>query len=78
MDGSSFGAKSYHHPLVGDLTLDCDTWSSPDDSGQRPMILSAEPGTPSHDALRILTSWVATEPHGADDPEAESEGSRHQ
>ena len=45
--------------LVGDLTLDCDTWSSPDGSGQRLMVLTAEPGTPSHDALRILTSWAA-------------------
>ncbi|WP_216900628.1 helix-turn-helix domain-containing protein [Nocardia alni] len=76
VDSSSFGTKSYRHPLVGDLTLDCDTWSSPDGSGQRLMILSAEPGTASHDALRILTSWVASEPQG--DPEAESEGSRHQ
>jgi hypothetical protein len=42
---------------VGDLTLDCDTWAAPDGSGQRLMILTAEPGTPSYDALRILTSW---------------------
>ncbi|MEW2513014.1 transcriptional regulator, partial [Streptomyces sp. NPDC046870] len=35
---------------------------SPDDSGQRLMVLTAEPGTPSHDALRILTSWTAAEP----------------
>jgi hypothetical protein len=23
------------------------------------MVLTAEPGSPSHDALRILTSWTA-------------------
>jgi transcriptional regulator with XRE-family HTH domain len=56
---AGYGTKHYRHPLVGDLTLDCDTWDSPDGSGQRLMIVSAEPGTPSHDRLRILTSWNA-------------------
>jgi transcriptional regulator with XRE-family HTH domain len=60
--GASYGTKHYRHPLVGDLTLDCDTWDSPDGSGQRLMVLTAEPGTPSHERLRILTSWHA-EPH---------------
>jgi transcriptional regulator with XRE-family HTH domain len=60
--GSGYGTKLYHHRLVGDLTLDCDTWTSPDGSGQRLMVLTAEPGTPSHDALRILTLWTAEQP----------------
>jgi hypothetical protein len=34
-------------------------WSNPNGSGQRLMVLTAEPGSPSHDALRILTSWTA-------------------
>lgn len=54
-NSASYGTKHYRHHLVGDLTLDCDTWASPDDSGQRLMVLTAEPGSPSHDALRILT-----------------------
>ncbi|HET9172393.1 MAG TPA: helix-turn-helix domain-containing protein [Actinospica sp.] len=54
-----YGTKQYRHPLVGELTLDCDTWDSPDGSGQRLMVLTAEPGTASHDALKILTSWDA-------------------
>ena len=58
-----YGTKHYRHPLVGDLTLDCDTWDSPDASGQRLMVLTAEPGTASHDALRILTSWTAAPEH---------------
>lgn len=53
-------------PLVGDLTLDCDTWDSPDRSGQRRMVLTAEPGTPSCERLRILSSWNA-EPHPGSD-----------
>ncbi|MFE2544717.1 helix-turn-helix domain-containing protein [Actinacidiphila glaucinigra] len=59
---TAYGTKHYRHPVVGDLTLDCDTWSSPDDSGQRLMVLTAEPGTPSYDALRILASWTAGRP----------------
>ncbi|MGW2034647.1 MmyB family transcriptional regulator, partial [Streptomyces sp. NPDC001811] len=62
VSGAGHGTKHYRHPLVGDLTLDCDTWASPDGSGQRLMVLTAEPGSPSHDALRILGSWTAAEP----------------
>jgi transcriptional regulator with XRE-family HTH domain len=60
--GTSYGSKHYRHSLVGDLTLDCDVWDSPDGSGQRLMVLTAEPGTPSHERLAILASWNA-EPH---------------
>ncbi|MEU4172893.1 helix-turn-helix transcriptional regulator [Streptomyces sp. NPDC026665] len=56
---ASYGTKRYRHRFVGEMTLDCDTWSSPDDSGQRLMVLTAEPGSPSDDALRILASWTA-------------------
>jgi transcriptional regulator with XRE-family HTH domain len=61
---TSFGTKHYHHPTVGDLILDCDTWDSPNGHDQRLMVLSAEPGTRSHQALRILSSWT-TEHAGA-------------
>jgi transcriptional regulator with XRE-family HTH domain len=63
------GTKRYRHPVVGDLTLDCDTWNSPDESGQRLMVLTAQPGTPSDDALRILLSW-APQDHPATSPGA--------
>ncbi|SFY52389.1 hypothetical protein STEPF1_05661 [Streptomyces sp. F-1] len=56
VSSASYGTKHYRHHLVGDLTLDCDTWTSPDGSGQRLMILTAEPGSLSHDALGILVS----------------------
>src|ERR1700722_19397156 len=61
VNSASSGTKHYQHRTVGSLTLDCDTWDSPDGSGQRLMVLTAEPGTPSHDALRILASWTAQE-----------------
>jgi len=54
VNSASYGTKHYQHHTVGDLTLDCDTWNSPDGSGQRLMVLTAEPGSPSHDALLIL------------------------
>ena len=56
---AGYGTKHYRHPVVGELTLDCDMWDSPDGSGQRLMVLTAETGSPSHEALRILTSWTA-------------------
>ncbi|QLJ02704.1 helix-turn-helix transcriptional regulator [Streptomyces sp. NEAU-sy36] len=56
VSSAGYGTKHYRHHLVGALTLDCDTWTSPDGSGQRLMILTAEPGSPSHDALGILLS----------------------
>ncbi|GAA2120342.1 helix-turn-helix domain-containing protein [Actinomadura napierensis] len=58
VNSAAYGTKHYRHPEVGDLTLDCDTWDSPDDSGQRLMVLTAQPGTPSDDALHILLSWT--------------------
>ncbi|MFD6141587.1 helix-turn-helix domain-containing protein [Promicromonospora sp. NPDC060271] len=60
VNSATYGSKQYRHHLVGDLTLDCDTWSSPDGSGQRLMVLTAEAGSPSDEALRILASWTAT------------------
>jgi transcriptional regulator with XRE-family HTH domain len=57
---STAGAtKHYHHALVGELVLDCDTWVSPEDPEQRILILTAPPGSPAEDRLRILTSWQA-------------------
>jgi transcriptional regulator with XRE-family HTH domain len=56
VNSATYGTKHYRHRLVGELTLDCDTWASPDGSGQRLMVLTAEPGTTSEEALRILRS----------------------
>jgi transcriptional regulator with XRE-family HTH domain len=56
---ASYGTKNYRHPIVGDLALDCDMWTSPDGSNQRLMAVTAEPGTPSYQGLRILASWTA-------------------
>ena len=57
----SSGTVRLHHPTVGDLDLDFETLALPDDGDQTLRIYSAKPGSPSHDALRLLSSWVHTE-----------------
>ncbi|QKV76229.1 helix-turn-helix domain-containing protein [Amycolatopsis sp. Hca4] len=65
VNNATYGTKHYNHPTTGRMTLDCDTWTSPDGSGQRLMVLTAEPKTPSHDALLILTAWAQNQKTGA-------------
>lgn len=45
-------AKAFHHPEVGNLTLDFEVLNL--DDGLRLSIFQAEPGTPDHDALKLL------------------------
>ncbi|MGW4291103.1 helix-turn-helix domain-containing protein [Streptomyces sp. NPDC004673] len=59
---STIGTKLLRHPVAGDLTLHWDTFTSPADPDQQLVTLTAEPGTPSHDGLRILASWAARTP----------------
>jgi len=54
------GTKRLHHPIVGDLALDYEALELPGDPGQRILIYSAEPGSPSQEALDLLTSWAKT------------------
>ncbi|MBC6470443.1 helix-turn-helix domain-containing protein [Actinomadura alba] len=55
------GTKRYHHPLVGDLTLDYEALNPTGDPGQTLGLHTAEPGSPSEHALRLLAGW-ASEP----------------
>ncbi|MBW8800797.1 MAG: helix-turn-helix domain-containing protein [Streptomyces sp.] len=54
------GTKNFHHPVVGDLTLPFEAMPLPADPGLTLTAFSAEPGTPGHDALNLLSSWTAT------------------
>jgi hypothetical protein len=63
------GVKHLHHPVVGDLTLTFESMELTADAGLRLNAYSAEPGSPSQDALNLLASWTAT-PH--DRPAARS------
>jgi transcriptional regulator with XRE-family HTH domain len=54
------GVQPFHHPLVGDLTLDYDVLELPADPGQSIVAYSADPGSPARHALDLLASWTAT------------------
>ncbi|MEV6759708.1 helix-turn-helix transcriptional regulator [Streptomyces sp. NPDC051105] len=56
----SLGTKVFHHPVVGELVLDWATLTCSTDSEQELLVWTAEPGTPSYDGLRFLSSWAAT------------------
>jgi transcriptional regulator with XRE-family HTH domain len=54
-----FGTKIIRHPQLGDLTFDWDRFDHSGDPDQHLMLWSAEPGTSTHDQLRILGSLLA-------------------
>ena len=54
------GAKSLHHPIVGDVTLDYEALELAGDTGQRILVYTAEPESPSQRALDLLASWATT------------------
>ncbi|MEV6173215.1 helix-turn-helix transcriptional regulator [Streptomyces sp. NPDC051954] len=53
----SHGLKRLHHPLVGDLDLQFESFRLPDDSEQTMVVYHPEPGSPTADAMRLLASW---------------------
>ena len=58
------GIKRIHHPVVGDVDL---TYQAMDLSGERGLQLvayTAEPGSGSADALRMLASWAVSHDAG--------------
>jgi hypothetical protein len=56
------GVKQFHHPAVGVLDLVCHSLDLPTEYRWvlDLTIYTAEPGTPSEDALKLLASWAAT------------------
>jgi hypothetical protein len=54
------GTQPFHHPLVGDLTLDYDALEIPADLGLTIVAYTAEAGSPSQQALDLLASWTST------------------
>ncbi|WP_100838758.1 helix-turn-helix transcriptional regulator [Kitasatospora fiedleri] len=61
------GRKAYRHPLVGLLELHQENFSLPDGSGVELLVLSAAPGSPSEDGLRLLAG-LASDTEGSRDP----------
>lgn len=54
------GTKRFHHALVGDLTLAYEGLEVLGDAGLTIVTYSAEPGSPSEQALRELARWSST------------------
>jgi len=60
------GAKAVTHPVVGDLDLSFEALDVSSERGLQLIAFSAEPGSPTSDALRLLASWtVADTPRNA-------------
>jgi transcriptional regulator with XRE-family HTH domain len=54
------GTKHFNHPAVGRLDLMFEAMALEADEGLTLTAYTAEPGTPSHDGLKLLASWAAT------------------
>ncbi|MEU6516242.1 helix-turn-helix transcriptional regulator [Streptomyces sp. NPDC046978] len=55
------GTKRFHHQAVGELTLAYEGLDMAAEPGLTLTIYTAEPGSPSEEALRLLASWTATQ-----------------
>jgi len=53
------GTKRIHHPIVGEMELSYETMELPADPGLAIGVYTAEPGSRSDQALRLLGSWTA-------------------
>jgi transcriptional regulator with XRE-family HTH domain len=52
------GSKRLHHPFVGDLDLSYEAMQLTGDPGQTLLVYTAEPASPTSDALQLLASWA--------------------
>jgi transcriptional regulator with XRE-family HTH domain len=73
------GVKLIHHPVVGDLDLPFESFPLAGDPSQNLLTYTAEPSSPSQDALNLLASWAATshdiEPSASTDASKQTETS---
>ena len=54
------GLKRFHHPVVGDISLNYERLELAADSGLTIFTYTAEPGSRDEEALQLLGSWAAT------------------
>jgi transcriptional regulator with XRE-family HTH domain len=54
------GAKRFHHPVVGELTLSFEMMELAAEPGLNLLTYTAEPGSKSDEALNLLGTWAAT------------------
>ena len=55
------GVKRYRHHVVGELALTYETMDLRSEPGLSMTIFTAEPGSPTAEALALLASWAATQ-----------------
>ncbi|MDX3849709.1 helix-turn-helix transcriptional regulator [Streptomyces sp. AK02-01A] len=67
--------KTYHHPVIGTVTLDVQQFSVDTQPDQQLVAYTAPPDSPSQEALRFLFQWSA-QPTGRPDDHATKRG-RH-
>jgi len=60
------GRKDLHHPVAGDLDLTYEAFELPSEPGLTMLVYTAEPDTPTAEALGFLASWAATQQAEAD------------
>ncbi|MFG2564160.1 helix-turn-helix transcriptional regulator [Streptomyces sp. NPDC048567] len=70
------GRKVYRHPLVGVLELHQENFSLVDAPGREMIVLSAAPGSPAEDGLRLLSGLGAESDGAPDRPRVREEGPR--
>lgn len=51
------GTKNMRHQTVGPITIQYEALVLPGDPDQTLFIYSTQPGSPSHDSMRLLASW---------------------
>ncbi|SNY55080.1 helix-turn-helix domain-containing protein [Paractinoplanes atraurantiacus] len=56
------GVKHFHHHVVGALTLAYESFDLRADPGLTMTVYTAEPGSPSAEALTLLAAWATTSP----------------
>ncbi|MFC9502956.1 helix-turn-helix domain-containing protein [Streptomyces sp. NPDC057002] len=61
------GTRLLRHPVVGDLALERSTFMCAEDPRQQLVVWTAEPGSPTSDALRYLASTIEPAPEGIRD-----------
>ena len=54
------GIKLLHHPVVGDLDLPYESFPLTSDLSHSLLAYTAEPGSPTQDAISLLASWAAS------------------
>jgi transcriptional regulator with XRE-family HTH domain len=64
------GVKRFHHHAIGDLSLHFNGLDLVGQSAVQLTVLTAEPGSPDHQALQLLGNWASTKRHQSDVPAA--------